>query len=303
MTEKQARLQAELKAIESDEFVPRTASGKQKSYAQVRNDIRKFLAEKTMTKGSWLREIGMNAPSFNKFMANGYKDASYLAENGTYLQASRYLARRAVQQKLASCAAPAVKKRAREAVAGGAAGATASKKQKKAAAAELLASVCAVALPERVPVYDDCDEVRRKVERFLVDSGVTQTGFLRAIGVHAPSWANFRKMRGKGSGASNKMYHNAYRFFEQKRLHDKKPKTKGRLESEARWGADGYALEHDYGSGYLFLPSRGIVYIRNHKHSKRVLAREARFDPTIDPRMDDIDYVRDRENAARMNEE
>ena len=107
MTEKQARLQAELKAIESDEFVPRTASGKQKSYAQVRNDIRKFLAEKTMTKGSWLREIGMNAPSFNKFMANGYKDASYLAENGTYLQASRYLARRAVQQKLASCAAPA----------------------------------------------------------------------------------------------------------------------------------------------------------------------------------------------------
>ena len=57
----------------------------------------------------------------------------------------------------------------------------------------------------------------------------TGSDFLRAIGVHAPSWANFRKMRGKGSGASNKMYHNAYRFFEQKRLHDKKPKTKGQM--------------------------------------------------------------------------
>ena len=131
-------------------------------------------------------------------------------------------------------------------------------------------------LPPRVAVYDDCNEVRRKIARFLSTSGVTQGAFLSAIGAQSKSLNDFRRMKGKGAGAGNKVYHNAYRLFEQQRLLEKKHKSTKRVEAEARWGAEGgYPLEHDSGARWVF-------------------GGEA-----VDPSIFDIDAMAERRKVAR----
>ena len=166
------------------------------------------------------------------------------------------------------------------------------KKLKREEAADMLAKIVAMNLPAQVPVYDNCDEIRCKIDRFLLQSGAAKAGFLRAIGCNADGLIRFRKMEGKGAGASNKVYHNAYRFFEQQRLLDKQPKSEGRLASEARWGGweghpDGYPLEHSWSGAFVlddddFGPPPEV---------------RARLAP-IQALMDDIDFRKDRANAG-----
>ena len=87
----------------------------------------------------------------------------------------------------------------------------------------------------------------------MVGTGVTQTAFLRAIGVKgANSLRSFRTMKGKGAGAANMVYVKAYRFFEQKRILDGKPKSKKRLTAEKKQGAGGFPLRHDNGMRWVF---------------------------------------------------
>ena len=126
-------------------------------------------------------------------------------------------------------------------------------KQAKAAYQQELATIAAVDVPVSCPVYANCDEVRRMIEACLISPGVNQSAWLKAIGnVNNKSLVSFRKMKGKGAGASNGLYQAAWRFFEQKRLHEGKPKTAKHLEQEKRWGAEGFPLHHDQGKRYVF---------------------------------------------------
>ena len=43
------------------------------------------------------------------------------------------------------------------------------------------------------PVYDDCNEVRRKITAFLRTGRMTQTAFLKALGVNSNSHRHFMK--------------------------------------------------------------------------------------------------------------
>jgi hypothetical protein len=69
-----------------------------------------------------------------------------------------------------------------------------------------------------------CNPLLTKIHRhmpppqFLIDTGVNQTQFLRSIDCAANSFGSFMKLKGKGGGAANKVYHNAYRFLEQYRI-------------------------------------------------------------------------------------
>ena len=83
-------------------------------------------------------------------------------------------------------------------------------------------SIISVDVPIDCPVYANCDEVRNMIEvyfsiivttillltfkPYLRTSGVSQAIFLRALGVLSGSLAKFRKMKGKGAGASNCIY-------------------------------------------------------------------------------------------------
>lgn len=55
----------------------------------------------------------------------------------------------------------------------------------------------------------------------------------------------------EGAGASNCMYRKAWRFFEQKRILEGKPKSAKRVEQEQRWGPEGFPLQHDSGVRYV----------------------------------------------------
>ncbi|GMH73734.1 hypothetical protein TrLO_g14528 [Triparma laevis f. longispina] len=82
-----------------------------------------------------------------------------------------------------------------------------SKKQKELDAKAYVFEIDSVELPYKVPVYEDCDVVGRKINKFLTESGMTQGFFLKAINSQANS----------------------------------------RIEQEVRWGPNGYKLKHDNG--------------------------------------------------------
>jgi hypothetical protein len=99
---------------------------------------------------------------------------------------------------------------------------------------------------DKVPVYDTCADVRRKISAHLRDPGVTQAQFCRDLHslLHGPErgakiqstqLARFRAMSGPNQGGDNKIFYAGYVFFEKKRIAENKPKSKKRLEMEEQW--------------------------------------------------------------------
>lgn len=91
-----------------------------------------------------------------------------------------------------------------------------------------------------IPIYDDCNEIRRKIRFFFSDSNTeykcTQKHFLEVIGnVNSNSYRRFMAAKGEGGGAENGTYTGAYIFFEKRRIWEGKPKGKKRLDSEAQY--------------------------------------------------------------------
>ncbi|KAE9119786.1 hypothetical protein PF007_g8416 [Phytophthora fragariae] len=125
---------------------------------------------------------------------------------------------------------------------------------------DLLQKIQDVDLPDAhedgtVPVYDDCDEVRKKINYFLGEKTVTKAAFLRALGdVNSNSLRSFMNMkRGAGSGAANVVYRTVYVFFEKKRILEGGKKTKKRLDNEAKQGRNGFPLRHDNGMRWVIV--------------------------------------------------
>mmetsp|Transcript_64260 Transcript_64260/g.177803 ORF Transcript_64260/g.177803 Transcript_64260/m.177803 type:complete len:307 (+) Transcript_64260:285-1205(+) len=288
MASKRERLENALEQLECEfddgMWVPKTSGGKQVSPNSMRTKIRKFLAEKTMTQTAWLAQIHVNNNSFGRFMNGSYKNQWSACDNGTYWAAAKFFARQDIQKQIDALNAPkasAGSKRALGDMSNSSVDASSSssssgpsKKAKKDAAVALCAAIVAVELPEKVPVFAHCDDIRKAINKFLIDTGVNQTQFLRSIDCAANSFGSFMKLKGKGGGAANKVYHNAYRFLEQYRILEGKPKSAKRTEAEARWGPHGYHLRHDDGKRWG-LP--GDQYDKS------------RFD---------IDLCRDRQNAS-----
>lgn len=127
----------------------------------------------------------------------------------------------------------------------------------------------------KVPVYEACDVVRRKINAHMRDPQVTQEGFVRDItkaaypqGQKKPSTKtmnDFMWKKGPRAGNTSAVFYAAYAFFEKLRIRDEKPKTKFREEMESirkkengfdveypssrgRWcGANGAVMENQYG--------------------------------------------------------
>ncbi|KAK7694528.1 hypothetical protein QCA50_001714 [Cerrena zonata] len=94
-----------------------------------------------------------------------------------------------------------------------------------------------------VPVYDDCNEVRRKIRLLQKTPGFKTTHWLAEIGgINSNSFGRFMKLSGPNQGASNGTYYAAYVYFEKKRILEGKPKTKKRLQNE-RERPFGFPLE------------------------------------------------------------
>ncbi|KZT74740.1 hypothetical protein DAEQUDRAFT_719915 [Daedalea quercina L-15889] len=90
-----------------------------------------------------------------------------------------------------------------------------------------------------VLVFDDCDDVRRKIRKLQRSQGFRITYWLRHIGgIKYNSWSRFMKAEGPDAGAENGIYYAAYAYFEKIRIAEGKKKTAKREQNE---------LEHPQG--------------------------------------------------------
>ena len=83
-------------------------------------------------------------------------------------------------------------------------------------------------------MFDDCDEVRNKLTAFFRTNRLKQTPLLKMQSVNSSSYRNYLAMKGKTKGSGNSLYPKAYRFFENLRLLEGRPKSKHRQGAE-RW--------------------------------------------------------------------
>lgn len=100
---------------------------------------------------------------------------------------------------------------------------------------------------QSIPVYDSCDEIRKKISAYLREPGVTQAGFLREIAKAYPEGKkiqskvlnDFLGKRGATSGNTSSVFYGSYVFFEKMRIRDKKPKSKHREQMEKEYPREG----------------------------------------------------------------
>jgi hypothetical protein len=92
-------------------------------------------------------------------------------------------------------------------------------------------------LSDTVPVYDTCDEIRRKIKAYLDQPQITQASFLRSLMaqyhtqtkvIQSVQLSRFRGMSGPDAGNTNPVFYAGYVFFEKERV------GAGREKSEAR---------------------------------------------------------------------
>ena len=92
---------------------------------------------------------------------------------------------------------------------------------------------------DSVPVYDSCDELRRKIRAFFRNpkySKVTQKKFREAIGnVNANTYRRFMEKKGETAGAECGMFYGSYVFFEKMRIWEGKGKGVRRVRSEVEY--------------------------------------------------------------------
>ncbi|KAK0731026.1 hypothetical protein B0H67DRAFT_639458 [Lasiosphaeris hirsuta] len=217
---------------------------------QIRRKINRLIDSGTMTKTAFARELGISAKSLGGFLAGRgpYGGCGYAA----YDAAGKYFNKREVV-----VLKPPVKKMkmTHSGTSVGSAATKAAGPALNSAGLDLSDIVLPGEEDDAVPVFDSCDEVRRKINLQLKKPGVTQAQFCRDIlaqlksprrpnNIQGSQLARFRGNSGALSGCMSSVFYGAYVFFEKVRIKEGKPKTKHRLEMEKAW-PEGLDREHD----------------------------------------------------------
>ncbi|KAF9240913.1 hypothetical protein BU15DRAFT_87479 [Melanogaster broomeanus] len=96
---------------------------------------------------------------------------------------------------------------------------------------------------DEVPIYDDCNDIRRKIRGLMKTPGWKVTQWLRDIGgINSNSYRRFMKDTGATSGATNGTYVAAYIYFEKVRIFEGKKKSAKRQRMEEEY-PNGLSLE------------------------------------------------------------
>lgn len=210
----------------------------------IRRKIRNWIDSGAQKVGEFQKTIGVSGKSYNSFMN---RTGTWDGENtGTYIKAHLFFKKRELQGLPLKANKP--------------------KKAKTAASAKALEEILDVSnvdpLPGEadgtVPVYDTCDEIRKKIRPILAKEGMTQAAFIRALNKNLPegkgvSPANMRYFMGRKGvrdGNTNITFYAAYVFFEKKRIQAGKPKTQFRQKMEKAWGNKGFDIEHGANQQY-----------------------------------------------------
>ena len=200
---------------------------------QVRTRIRTYLASGEMKVGEFQDKLDITSGSYLRFMSQNGPTKGMGSD--TFMAAYEFFKKREV----AGVKMP--RKRTKTSGSGSASAGTTGKGVDKEKW-----NVDSVKLDseddEAVPVYDTCDDVRRKINAHLRQDGITQTGFGREIAKTFPGSGrqittkqlhDFLSKSGATSGNSSGVFYAAYVFFEKLRIKEGKKKSKKREEMES----------------------------------------------------------------------
>ncbi|KAI0105681.1 hypothetical protein GGR51DRAFT_518791 [Nemania sp. FL0031] len=235
----------------------------------VRTRINKLLDSNIMNKTEFSNAIGVSTRSLSTFLqASGQMGGS---GSSAYPNAWAWFR----QREVAKIKMPDVKKRQKlEADAAaesntsanaGAGGKPSSAAPAKTKTVDSLPDISGIHLAgeetDNVPVYDTCDEIRRKINLHLKTPGLTQAQFCRDIhaqlkvpkckSIQSKQLADFRAMKGPRAGAKSSVFYASYVYFEKLRIAQNKPKTAHRETMERLWaGNGGFDRESDHRTYY-----------------------------------------------------
>ena len=118
---------------------------------------------------------------------------------------------------------------------------------------------------ENVPVYNTCDEIRKKIRKVIGKPGVTQAAFARVLSAQYPQGSDknvsahmfrtFLARRGAQAGAESNVFYAAYVWLEKERVKLGKKKDAHREEMEDVWGDGG--MDRMDGSRRSFICKKG----------------------------------------------
>ena len=181
-----------------------------------------------MKVGEFQKAIGVNSKGYGMFMGQSGRDKG--SGSNTYVEAFKFFKKR--EEKGLKIAAP-------------------KKKAKTADAVTSNGDLDAIRLEGEddvsVPIFDSCDEIRRKIRAYLAGSKGTQADFLRAIAkpyndgrkIQSKVLNDFLGKKGAYAGNTSAVFYGAYVFFEKMRIRDGKPKSKHRQDMEKAHGSGG----------------------------------------------------------------
>ncbi|KAK4144879.1 uncharacterized protein C8A04DRAFT_11100 [Dichotomopilus funicola] len=230
---------------------------------QLRSRINNFFVASGMTKTAFARELGIGVSSLSTFLAKeGLHNG---AGSVAYRSARDYFHKRGLSEAVAAPSAKKAKTSNNSKNSSGPSSAAAPFSKGSSTAVKVAAAqaydVSNVYMDgqedDDVPVFDTCDEIRRKIKAHLKRPGVTQAQLYREIygQLYGPSrpdkpfaggqMANFLKAKGPAAGAKLPLFYGAYVYFEKLRVKEGKPKSKHRLGMEEEWGRNGMELSYD----------------------------------------------------------
>jgi hypothetical protein len=178
----------------------------------VRRKIRAYLGSGEMNVGEFAKAVGSSNRSYNTFMTQNGPDKGRGCD--FYFAAFRFFKKRELQ------------------------GLKMPKKKLKKADEDKKNDVSGIQLDgeeeEDVPIYETCDEVRRKIEAYLRDPNVTQ-GVLARDREDVPGGEKVIHTNAAdfpSAGNTSAIFYASYVFFEKLRLQDGRPKSKHREDME-----------------------------------------------------------------------
>jgi hypothetical protein len=204
------------------------------SCSVIRTKMNKLFDSGVMNKAEFCRATGANSNSLNKF----------LKQKGPFGGSNSAVWRNAYvwfqQREVVGLKMPDTKKRQLEESKKDTADGTPS----KTAATKALPDISEIHLEgeetDEVPIYDNCDEIRRKINAHMKIPSVTQAQFCRDIyaqwkapkckGIQSKQLSDFRNAKGGNAGAKSSVFYGAYVYFEKMRIAQGKPVTKHRVE-------------------------------------------------------------------------
>ncbi|KAH7035561.1 uncharacterized protein B0I36DRAFT_318596 [Microdochium trichocladiopsis] len=230
------------------------------SCQKVRGRLTRLFDNDIMTKTAFCDAIGVSSHSLRGFLTN--KGTMGGQGSSTYDNAWVWFK----QRELAGLKMPDAKRRKQKIADQQAKDKGTATPSGKAPAKDLgLPDISDIELPgeggDVVACFDNCDEVRRKINAHMKIPGVTAAQFCRDLfaqlsepetgAIQSSTLTRFRNAKGPVAGAKSIVYYTAYVYFEKLRIAQGRPKTEHRKRMEEAWGVSGMRRDADDNTRFL----------------------------------------------------